>query len=55
MTPCDSMTRPIGWGDVTACIEISRSLVHTPHKFARTIHDWLDIWACEQCGTERTC
>ena len=42
-------------GDVTVCIEISRSLVHTPHKFARTIHDWLDIWACEQCGTERTC
>ena len=40
-------------GDLVASIDLSRSLVHTPHQFVRSIHDRFDIWACEKCGTER--
>ena len=25
-----------------------------PHTQVRPIHEWYDIWACEECGTERT-
>ena len=42
-------------GDWAACIEMGRRLVHTPHKPVPPFHDWFDIWACEECGTERTC
>ncbi len=40
-------------GDLAASIELSRSLVHTPHKQVRPIHDWYYIWTCEKCGTKR--
>ena len=53
MTPRTSTDSAYRRGDVAACINLSRSLVHTPHKFVRTIHDRFDIWACEKCGTER--